>query len=98
MTGHDGDAYTAERAGLLRAFGENVRAERERRRLSQEAFADLAGLHRNEIGYLERGEVEPFLLTLLILAQAFGVTLNGLTEGVPAPTERRPARYKRGAA
>jgi transcriptional regulator with XRE-family HTH domain len=91
MAGHDGDAYDAymiERARVLRAFGEKLRAECERRNLSQEGFAELAGLHRNEISYLERGEREPYLLTLLILEGAFGVTLKGL----PMPKERRPAR------
>jgi transcriptional regulator with XRE-family HTH domain len=85
-------AYTAERARLLKVFGENMRAERWRLNLTQEGLAEVASLHRNAIGVMERGECEPGLLTLLVLADALEVPLGGLTEGVPAPMERRPAR------
>ena len=87
------DAYTVERAELLSAFGAKLRAVREHLHLSQEEFARIAGLHRNEIGYLERGEHEPYLLTLLILAGALEIPLKDLTEGVPAPRERRSPRH-----
>jgi transcriptional regulator with XRE-family HTH domain len=92
------DAYTAERARLLKGFGENLRAERKRRNLAQEGLAEVADLHRNAIGVLERGECAPGLLTLLILADALEVPLEGLTEGVAVPRERRPARCSNGGA
>jgi transcriptional regulator with XRE-family HTH domain len=85
-------AYSAERARVLGVFGENLRGLRKRRSLAQERLAEVADLHRNEIGVLERGQGEPGLLTLLILADALEVPLGGLTEGVPAPSQRRPAR------
>ncbi len=91
------DAYRAERARVLSVFGENLRALRKRRNLAQERLAEVADLHRNEIGVLERGQGEPGLLTLLILADALGVPLKGLTEGVPVPRERRQARCFKGA-
>ncbi len=90
------DAYTVERARLLKAFGEQLRGLRERRNLAQEGFAEIANVHRNEIGVLERGQCEPGLLTLLILADAVEVPLKALTEGVPAPMERRPRRHSKG--
>ena len=86
-------AYAAERARLLSIFGENLRALRTRRNLAQEALAEVASLHRNEIGVLERGQGEPGLLPLLILADALEVPLQGLAEGVPVPRDRRPARH-----
>ncbi len=89
---HDGNAYKAERARLLKVFGENLRGLREQRGLSQEGLAEVANLHRNEVGVVERGECAPGLLTLLVLADALGVPLKELAEGVPVPTERRPAR------
>jgi transcriptional regulator with XRE-family HTH domain len=96
MVEHKGDAYTVERARLLLAFGENLRALRKRRNLAQEGLAEVASVHRNEIGILERGQCEPGLLVLLIVADALEVPLKGLTEGVPAPRERRPARRPKG--
>jgi transcriptional regulator with XRE-family HTH domain len=92
----EGDAYKAERARLLKAFGEQLRTLRKRRNLAQERLAEVASLHRNEIGVLERGQGEPGLLTLLILADALEVPLRGLTEGVSPPSERRPARHSKG--
>jgi transcriptional regulator with XRE-family HTH domain len=41
---------------LQRVVGENVRAYRKQKGLSQEAFADVLGFHRTYIGGLERGE------------------------------------------
>lgn len=41
---------------LQRAVGRNLRAYRQARGLSQEAFADLLGVHRTYMGGVERGE------------------------------------------
>ena len=41
---------------LQRRLGRNLRAYREARGLSQEAFADKLGYHRTYVGGLERGE------------------------------------------
>lgn len=41
---------------LQRTFGYNLRAYRKERGLSQEAFADLLGVHRTYMGGIERGE------------------------------------------
>lgn len=90
------DTYRAERERLLQAFGGKLRTVRERHGLSQEGFAEVANVHRNEIGVLERGQCEPGLLMLLILADAVEVPLKALTEGVPTPRERRPARHSKG--
>jgi|HubBroStandDraft_6_1064221.scaffolds.fasta_scaffold136316_3 transcriptional regulator with XRE-family HTH domain len=88
----DHAAYTVERARLLLGFGENLRTLRKQRSLAQEALAEVASLHRNEIGVLERGQGSPGLLTLLILTDTLEVPLPVLLDGLPAPRERRPAR------
>lgn len=41
---------------LQRAVGRNLRAYRQERGLSQEAFAEVVGVHRTYMGGLERGE------------------------------------------
>jgi transcriptional regulator with XRE-family HTH domain len=41
---------------LQRTVGRNLRAYRQARGLSQEAFADVLGFHRTYMGAVERGE------------------------------------------
>jgi DNA-binding XRE family transcriptional regulator len=59
-------AYTAERAGLLRAFGKRLCTVREYRNLSQDALTDLANIHRTHISALELGLRDPHLSMLLM--------------------------------
>lgn len=93
------DAYKAERARLLRAFGEKLRAERERRNLSQDVLATLANIHRTQLSALELGLRDPHLTMLLILADALGVSPGTLLEGLFVPTRRKaPTHAKRGLA
>ncbi len=92
------EAYEAELAVLLRDFADNVRRLRKRKQpdYSQEELADDARLHRTQVGKIERGQRDPRLSTLLILADALGVSLNDLVEGLSVPKERRPSpRTKR---
>lgn len=70
---------------LLRAFGEEVRARRAARDLSQEKLAEKAGLHRNFIGLVERGQRNPTLLTMAAIAAALKTAASELL----AAAERR---------
>ncbi len=88
--------YTAERTEILKQFAARLRELRKASYSSQEALADAAVLHRTQIGSLEQGKREPGLLTLLILADTFGITIDKLLSGVPVPKERRPPPSKRG--
>jgi DNA-binding XRE family transcriptional regulator len=95
-------AYEAERAQILREFGNGVRALREQKAAElqlpyygQDKLGEDAELHRTEIGKIERAETEPGLLTLMILAKGLGVTLNDLVEGLPVPEERKPPPGRR---
>lgn len=58
----------------LLALGRGIRACRERAGLSQEELAHRAGLHRNHVGFLERGERNAKAKTLIALAQAMGIS------------------------
>jgi transcriptional regulator with XRE-family HTH domain len=60
------------------ALGAAVRETRARRGVSQEALGDASGLHRNLVGALERGELNPTFRTLLTLTGGLGITLSAL--------------------
>src|SRR3569623_532206 len=51
-----------------------VRAARKKAKLSQEALAELAGLHRTYVSLLERSLRSPTLATLEAIAHALGMT------------------------
>ncbi len=55
-------------------FGRRIRALRERKGLSQERLAELADLHRNYVGGIERGERNVGFRNILRLAKALNVT------------------------
>ncbi len=55
---------------LLAAFGVVVRRERIRQQLTQEGLAELAGLHHNYVGLVERGKSAAALDTVEALATA----------------------------
>jgi transcriptional regulator with XRE-family HTH domain len=56
----------------------NVRRLRTAKGLSQEALADLAGIHRNYLGGIERRERNVGLDNLGKLAKALGVSIADL--------------------
>jgi transcriptional regulator with XRE-family HTH domain len=54
-------------------FGKALRSLRKSRGISQEHLAEVAHLHRNMVGLLERGRRNPSLLTIVKLAKALRV-------------------------
>ena len=60
-------------ADIKALVGTRVRKLRESRGWSQEALGFKAGLHRNYIGGIERGERNVGLVNMARLAVAFGV-------------------------
>jgi transcriptional regulator with XRE-family HTH domain len=63
-------------------FGRRVRQLRLRRGLSQEKLAELADLHRNYVGGIERGERNVALLNIIALARALRVKPAKLLEPI----------------
>jgi transcriptional regulator with XRE-family HTH domain len=58
---------------LQRIVGENLRAHRKERGLSQETFAEVLGFHRTYMGGLERGERNLTLKSVERIAEGLGV-------------------------
>lgn len=56
-----------------RAIGDNIRATRTARGLSQEKLAELAGLDRKTVNRIEQGTHSTLLDHLLLIAHALGV-------------------------
>jgi transcriptional regulator with XRE-family HTH domain len=69
-------------AGIAERFGENLARCRKRAGISQEELSARAGLHRTEIGMLERGARLPQLDTLIKLAGGLEVEPSALVEGL----------------
>ncbi|MCC7530823.1 MAG: helix-turn-helix transcriptional regulator [Candidatus Melainabacteria bacterium] len=67
---------------IYRRFGKRVKELRLRSRLSQEDFADQAGIDSSYLGKVERGERNPSLGVVARIAKAFGITLAELLVGV----------------
>jgi transcriptional regulator with XRE-family HTH domain len=74
---------------LAEHFGANLVRVRKRAGLSQEQLGAIAGLHRTEVGMLERGVRLPRLDTIAKLAGALEVDPGELLAGItwrPAPS------------
>jgi transcriptional regulator with XRE-family HTH domain len=68
---------------VRKQFAANLRSQRERAGLSQEALADACNLHRTEISLLERCKRSPRLETIVILSRGLGLSSAGeLLEGI----------------
>jgi len=80
------------RLSISDAFSAVVKKHREKKALSRNALARLAGLHQTYIGLLERGERSPNLDTANAIAQALGTKLEELIAeagGLPISSRRK---------
>jgi len=75
MTGKELRKPSKSLRGIL---AQNIRQFRRDRQLSQEALADLCGLHRTYVGSVERGERNVTLSTLEAFSHALGVAVPAL--------------------
>jgi transcriptional regulator with XRE-family HTH domain len=65
---------------ILVKFGNKVRTERLKLGLSQEAFAEKAGVHRTYIGMIERAEKNITLENIEKIAKALNLSPKDLLE------------------
>ena len=63
-------------------FGRRIRSLRERKKFSQEEFAETVNLDRTYISGIERGVRNPTLSTIQRLAQGLGISLQELMKGL----------------
>ena len=63
-------------------LGENIRQMRKAKGLSQEALADMSGLHRTYIGGIERGERNVSIANIVRIAQALNVEASQIVKGI----------------
>ena len=73
---------------VIEAFGRELFMARRLKWMTQEQLARRAGLHRTEIGLLEKGQREPRLTTILKLLDALDAEPNHLLLGLPWGDER----------
>ena len=60
----------------LKELGKVIRSKRESQGLTQVELAQKAGLDRNYIGMVERGERNPSYLSLQKIAQGLGLSVD----------------------
>jgi transcriptional regulator with XRE-family HTH domain len=65
---------------IRKKFGDKVRELRRAKGLSQEELAFRAGVHRNYLGGIERGERNPALDNIAAIAKALGVNPSELLQ------------------
>jgi transcriptional regulator with XRE-family HTH domain len=64
-------------------FAANLRRERKRLKLSQEALGFRCDLNMSEISRLERSRRDPRLTTIVKLGKALGIPPAQLLDGIP---------------
>lgn len=70
--------YTSQN-NVGETFPARLKSLRETQQLDRKTLAELCGLSKNMIGQYERGEREPTIKTLTVIADYFDVSLDYLT-------------------
>ena len=64
----------------LKAFGKHLRKLRKEKGFTQESLAYKADLSLSQIGRIERGEINPTLCTLKVIATTIKISVSVLVE------------------
>ncbi len=65
-----------------RALGLNIKAERNRKELSQEKLGELVNLSTNSISQIEKGKQIPNAINLYLISKVLGIDINELFKGI----------------
>lgn len=76
-------------------LGRAVRELRARRGLSQEMLGFRSGLHRNYVGAIERGEINPTFKVLMKLSEGLDFQLSEIIHLWEVRSEDPPPRRRR---
>ena len=75
---------------LQKMIGANVKAARERRKLTLDAAALLTGVSRSMLAQIEKGDVNPTISVLWKIANGYKVSFTSLTEAPERSPLHRP--------
>jgi transcriptional regulator with XRE-family HTH domain len=78
--------------GLYREIGQNIRAIRDKRKMTQEQLADGVGLQRTSVTNIEAGRQKMLVDTLVLIAAQLGVDPGSLLPDV-GPLATSPAPH-----
>ncbi|MGD1097546.1 MAG: helix-turn-helix transcriptional regulator [Bryobacteraceae bacterium] len=67
---------------IQKALGATLRSLRLKKGWSQDVFSDRSGIHRADVGAIERGERNVTLRTLKTIADTLGVSISDLVKGL----------------
>lgn len=65
---------------LVKILGEKIREFRIKKGFSQEELANEADIPLSQIGRIERGEINPTISSIYVIAQALGTDLKTLLD------------------
>ena len=63
---------------ILLKLGNNLRQIRKSKNLSQEELANKADIQRSQVARIERGEINPTITTLVIIAEVLEIEVQSL--------------------
>ena len=66
-----------EKERLLK-IGNNIRAERNRARLTQENLAEKISMNEKNLGKIERGQVNPKITTIIAIMEALDIPFEAI--------------------
>lgn len=73
---------------ILAKIGDNIRAERNRARLSQEGLAEKINMNEKHISRIESGYINPRITTIIAIMEALNIPFEAIYKGVKNSDER----------